>query len=60
MLHELDGMAEERTAVHAADEALDDLAGAQLEARDAGDGLGVQEAAGIVVFGCHGADLSWR
>ena len=48
VLHELDRVAEERAAVHAGDEALDDLPGPQVEPGDAGDGLGVQEAARIV------------
>ena len=58
VLHELDRVAEERAAVHAGDEALDDVLGAQVEPRDAGDRLGMQEAARIVFFGGHGADLN--
>jgi hypothetical protein len=41
--------------VHAGDEALDDLAGAEVEPADAGDGRGVQEPAGIFLrFDGHG------
>ena len=42
VLHELDGVAEERALVHAGDEALDDLPGPQVEPGDAGDGLRVR------------------
>src|SRR5262249_22032802 len=45
VLHELDGVAEERALVQAVEEPLDDLAGAQVEPVGAGDGGRVQEAA---------------
>src|SRR5262249_36553240 len=54
VLHELDGMAEERAAVQAADESLHHLPGTQLQSRDAGDGFRMQEAPGVLVFICHG------
>jgi hypothetical protein len=40
--------------VHAGEEALDDVAGADVEPGDPGDGLRVQKAAGIVFFYWHG------
>ena len=47
-------MAEERAAVHAGDEALDDVLGPQVKPGDLGDGLGMQKTAGIVGrLGCH-------
>ena len=59
VLDELDRVAEERDSVHAGDEPLDDLLGAQVEPADAGDDLGVEEAAGVVVFGVgHGESPS--
>ena len=56
VLHKLDGMPKERTAMHAGDEALDDVLGAQVETRDARDRLRVEEAARVVfeVFGRGG------
>jgi len=50
VLHELDGMAEERALVHAGDEALDHVPGAQIEPRDAGDGLGCRKRRGSSSF----------
>src|SRR5262245_44719772 len=59
MLYELDRMAEERTLVHAGQETLDGFLGAQVELRDAGDRIRVQEAARIVSgFDCHNISLS--
>ena len=57
VLDELDAVAEDRAAVHAADEALDDVPRPQFQAGDLGDRVGVQEAAGIVFFYWHGGCL---
>ena len=48
MLPEFDRVPEERALVHAGDEALDHLPGAQVETRDLGDRLGMQEATRVV------------
>src|SRR5205823_5798443 len=53
VLHELDGVPEKGALVHAGDEALDDVAGAQIKARDPCDRGRVQESA-RVVFLRHG------
>jgi hypothetical protein len=52
VLHKFDAVAEERAFVHARDKALDHLPRPKLEARNLGDGVGMQEPAGIV-FCCN-------
>ena len=54
VLHEFDAVPEERTAVHARDEAFDHEAGPQIEARNAGDRIRVQEATRIIWSNGHG------
>src|SRR5262249_8179319 len=59
VLHELDRVPEEGTAVHAGDETFDHLASAQVQTRDAGDGIRMQKAARIVfLFNCHGVPFT--
>src|SRR5262249_17252177 len=48
VLGELDALPEERAPVHAGKEAFDDLTGPQIEPADAGNGLGMQKATGII------------
>ena len=54
VLDELDAVAEDRAAVHAGDEAFDDVPRPQVQAGDLGNRLGMQKAAGVVFFYCHG------
>jgi hypothetical protein len=54
MLHEFDGMTEDRAFVQTGKEAFDNLAGAEVEPADLGDRFGMQKATGVILFERHG------